>query len=216
MDKVYGVPLSPFVRKVLMVLEYKGIAYDNQLVMPFSRDPDFLRRSPLGKIPAYEDDYVTLCDSTVICQYLEDKYPQNPLYPRHRVEKARALWLEEYSDTQLREVLGIGYFFEIIVKPKLLGQPTDQARVKHTLAVTLPRVLDYLERECPASGFLFSSGFSIADISLGSTFLNARYAGYQVPAERWPRVAAYIHRVLAHPVYAERIKTEAELAKALA
>src|SRR5262245_55656969 len=102
MDKVYGVPLSPFVRKVLLLLEFKGIAYENELVMPFSRDPNFLSKSPLAKIPAYEDEYVTLCDSTVICQYLDDKYPQSPLYPRNRVEKARALWFEEYSDSQVR------------------------------------------------------------------------------------------------------------------
>jgi glutathione S-transferase len=216
MDKVYGVPLSPFVRKVLLLLEYKGIAYENVMVMPFSKEPDFLRKSPLGKIPAYEDEYTTICDSTVICQYLEDKYPQNPLYPRHRVEKARALWLEEYSDSHLREVLGIGYFFEKVVKPKLLGQPEDEAKVKHTLEVTLPKTLNYLEGECPASGFMFSSGFSIADLTISSFFLNARYAGYTIPADRWPRTAAYIGRVFSHPVYEKRIAQEADLAKALA
>lgn len=216
MDKVYGVSLSPFVRKVLLLLEYKGIAYENEPVMPYSKDPHFLSRSPLGKIPAYEDDYTTLCDSTVICQYLEDKYPQNPLYPKHRVERARALWLEEYADSQLREVLGIGYFFEKVVKPKLLGQPTDEIKIKHTLGVTLPKTLNYLERVCPASGYMFSSGFSIADISLASFFLNVRYAGYDVPANRWPRTAAYIARVFAHPVYSKRIALEADLAKALA
>lgn len=215
MDKVYGVPLSPFVRKVLLLLEYKEIAYENVLVMPFSKDPTFLRKSPLGKIPAYEDEYITICDSTVICQYLEDKYPQNPLYPRHRVEKAKALWLEEYADTQLREVLGIGYFFEKVVKPKLLGQPADEARIRHTLEVALPKVLNYLESQCPTSGYMFSSGFSIADVTFGSTFLNARYAGYSVPADRWPRTAAYVDRVLTHPVYVKRIAKEADLAKGL-
>lgn len=215
MDKVYGVSLSPFVRKVLLLLEYKGIAYENEPVMPFSKDLAFIRKSPLAKIPAYQDEYVTLCDSTVICQYLEDKYPQNPLYPRHRVEKARALWLEEYSDTHLREVLIVGYFYEKVVKPKLLRQPTDEAVVKHTLAATLPKTLDYLESEVPASGFMFSCGFSIADVSFGSMFLNARYAGYSVPAARWPRTAAYIDRVFAHPVYEKRIALEADLAKAL-
>jgi glutathione S-transferase len=174
-----------------------------------------LRKSPLAKIPAYEDEYTTICDSTVICQYLEDKYPQNPLYPKHRIEKAKALWFEEYSDSQLREVLGIGYFFEKVVKPKLMGQPTDEAKVKHTLEVALPKTLNYLESEIPASGYLFSSGFSIADLTFGSMFLNARYAGYQIPANRWPRCAAYIDRVFAHPVYVNRIALEADLAKGL-
>jgi glutathione S-transferase len=215
MDKVYGVSLSPYVRKVLLLLEYKEIAYENVVVMPYSKDPTFLSKSPLGEIPAYEDEYTVLRDSSVICQYLEEKYPQNPLYPRHRVEKARALWLEEYSDSHLREVLNLGYFFEKVVKPKLLGKPTDEAKVKHTLSVTLPKSLNYLERELPASGYLFGSGLSIADISLGSLFLNVGYAGYQVPAARWPRSAAYIERVLSHPVFVKRIALEADLAKAL-
>jgi len=215
MDKVYGVSLSPFVRKVLLLLEYKGIAYESVPVMPFSKDAKFLRKSPLGKIPAYEDEYTVLSDSTVICQYLDDKYPQQPLYPRHRVERARAVWFEEYADSHLREVLNLGYFFEKVVKPKLLGQPTDEAKVKHTLNISLPKTLNYLESELPAHGYLLSSGFSIADIALGSTFLNARYAGYQIPAARWPRSAAYIERVLAHPVFVKRIAQEADLAKAL-
>jgi glutathione S-transferase len=216
MNKVYGVALSPFVRKVLIVLEYKGIAYDNEMVLPFSKDPQFLRRSPLGKIPAYEDEYVTLADSSVICQYLEDKYPDHPLYPRHRVERAKALWFEEYCDSHLREVLVVGFFLEKVVKPKLLRQPTDEAKVRRTLTVTLPKTLDYLESVLPASGYLFSSGLSIADVSLASMFLNARYAGYEIPADRWPRSAGYIARVLAHPVFVQRIANEADLARALA
>jgi glutathione S-transferase len=216
MDKVYGVALSPFVRKVLLLLEYKGLDYQNEPVMPFTRDAAYISKSPLAKIPAYEDDYVALADSTVICQYLEEKYPQNPLYPKDRAEKARAMWFEEYSDTHLRDVLMQGYFYEKVVKPKLLGQPTDEAKVKHTLDVTLPKTLDYLESQCPASGYLFSSGFCIADIAFGSMFLSAHYAGYEIPAARWPRWSAYIGRVLAHPVYANRIAQEAPLAKALA
>jgi len=215
MDKVYGVPLSPFVRKVLLLLEYKGIEHQNDLIMPFDRSPRFLKVSPLGKIPAFQDDYATLSDSTIICQYLEDKYPQHPLYPKDRVERAQALWFEEYADTQLRDLIGMGYFYEKVVKPKLLGQPTDEAKVKHTVEVALPKALDYLERTIPADGYLFASGFSIADITIGSMFLNGRYAGYSVPATRWPRFAAYLERVWAQPTYVRRIAQEADLAKAL-
>lgn len=50
------------------------------------------------------DDETTLCDSSVICQYLEDKYPQNALYPAGIVERAQARWLEEFADTRMGEV----------------------------------------------------------------------------------------------------------------
>ena len=75
MTVLYGAPLSPFVRKTMLALAHKGVEYDQVIVSPANRTEDFFRISPLGKIPAYKDDRITLCDSTVICEYLEEKYP---------------------------------------------------------------------------------------------------------------------------------------------
>ena len=50
------------------------------------------------------DDRVTLADSSVICEYLEDRHPEPVLYPRDAVSRARARWLEEFADTRMGEV----------------------------------------------------------------------------------------------------------------
>ncbi|WP_257265790.1 glutathione S-transferase family protein [Endozoicomonas sp. ONNA2] len=81
MSKLYGVPLSPMVRKVLLALEIKQIDYQLVPVTPFMKPEGFEKISPLKKIPAWQDDKVTLADSTVICEYLEDRYPKQALYP---------------------------------------------------------------------------------------------------------------------------------------
>ena len=94
MIKVYGVHGSPFVRKVFIALDTKGVPYEIVKQMPFSGDQDYLAINPLGKIPALVDGDLTLSDSKVICRYLEDAYPEPALYPKAPVDRARADWLE--------------------------------------------------------------------------------------------------------------------------
>ena len=84
---VYGANLSPFVRKVRVALAEKGLAYSLEPVTPFSPPPDFAEISPLKRIPAFRDTDLPepnnhLADSSVVCDYLEHKYPTPPLYPR--------------------------------------------------------------------------------------------------------------------------------------
>jgi glutathione S-transferase len=208
MRKVLGSFISPFVRKVLLALEHKGLPYDHDHVTPLNLPDGYHRYSPLGKIPAFVDDTVEICDSSVICQYLEDRHPETPLYPKDPACAARARWLEEYADTKLLEVLGPPLFFERFVKPRFLTQPTDEARVAANLENGIPPVLDYLERVAPAEGFLVGPDLSIADLAVPAFFVNARMVGFEVDATRWPKLAAYLSRVFATEVWKKRLASE--------
>jgi glutathione S-transferase len=95
MLKVYGVHGSPFVRKVFIALDFKGVPYEIVPQMPFARDPEYLKINPLGKIPSLVDGELTLGDSKVICRYLEDAYPDPALYPKATADKAKADWYED-------------------------------------------------------------------------------------------------------------------------
>jgi len=208
MNRVYGVVLSPFVRKVLLTLEYKGLAYENEPVRPFVNPPSFARISPLRKIPGFTDEYVTLADSSVICDYLEHKYPQRPVYPGNPAARARALWFEEYADTALQELLGPGLFFPTLVAPVMFKRPVDPEKTRRSIKA-LEAHQDYLESELGPEGFLLGGELTIADFSVPAVFLNGRYAGYDVDARRWPRLAAYLQRCWEHPLYRHRIEQEA-------
>ena len=81
MLKVHGVHGSPYVRKVLITLELKGLEYEMVTQMPFIGDEDYKKLNPLGKIPTLVDGDLTLGDSKVICRYLESAYPDVPFYP---------------------------------------------------------------------------------------------------------------------------------------
>ncbi len=210
MNIIHGPILSPFVRKVLITLEEKNQAYELKMVMPFSTPPEFAEISPLKKVPVFEDEHITVPDSSIICQYLDAKYPENSIYPTDHVAKAHCLWLEEYADTKLAECFGANLFFERIVK-KMMKQEPDEAKVQRNLENKVPPMQDYLEKTAPETGFLGGDRLNIADISLGTHFLNARYARHEVDAERWPKLAAYINRVLTSTAFKTRIDDEAKL-----
>ena len=203
--KLYGMSLSPFVRKVAAVIHLKNLECEREESL-FGTLPRDL--SPLGKIPAFVDGDLKLADSSVICEYLEEQYPAVPVLPRSIPDRARARWFEEFADTKLSALCGDGIFFERIAKKVLMGQDADEQKVSDTIDNLLPPVLDYLEGEMPKEGFLFGAP-GIADISIVTHFVNAGYAGYQLDAARWPRLAAFVQRVSALPAMQRQFQGEA-------
>jgi glutathione S-transferase len=201
---IVGSYVSPFVRKVLVCLALKQLAYRIDPIAPFYGNDEYARLSPLRRIPILVDDRVTLCDSTVIAQYLEDRYPDRyPLYPADVTDRAHARWLEEYADTRLADVVVWGVFNKAVLDPGVWGRPRDVAAIERVMQDELPGVLDYLEAQVPASGFLFDPArIGIADIALAAPFRNLAFARQRIDAGRWPRTAAFVDRVLAHQAFA--------------
>ncbi len=193
--QIIGGYLSPYVRKVLVVLDLKGVAYEIDPIVPFFGDDRFSQLSPIRRIPVLIDNDATLADSSVICQYLEDRYPKPALYPANVVARARARWLEEYADSRMGEVFIWQLFNQIVIKPNVWGEQTDKSVVEKTLREDIPLVLEYLESQVPVEGFIFGA-VSIADISIACFFRNAAFSRFHVDAVRWPRTAAFVERVL--------------------
>jgi glutathione S-transferase len=205
--RVIGSYLSPYVRKVLACLHVKGIAYEIDPIIPFMGDERFTARSPLRRIPVLIDDQVTLCDSSVICQYLEDRHPEPRLYPRDPALAARARWLEEFADTRMGEVFIWRLYNQLVIRRFVWNEEPDRELVRKTLETDIPTVLDYLESQLPEpaaggtqAGFALGD-LSIADLSLASFFRNAAFARFTVDAARWPRTSAYVERVLGLEIF---------------
>jgi glutathione S-transferase len=200
--KVIGSYVSPYVRKVLACMALKGVDdYEIDPITPFFGDEEFARLSPLRRIPVLIHGDLVLTDSSVICAWLDEAYPGHPLLPADCTDRARARWLEEYADSRMGDVFIWGFFYQKFVCPLVWGEPGDQARIEHTLAEDAPAVLDYLEGQLPAAGFLFG-GIGLADISVATFFRNAFYAGFSIDAARWPKTAAFVERALAHDCFA--------------
>ena len=209
MIKVYGVHGSPFVRKVFIALDIKKVEYEIVPQMPFSGDKDYLKINPLGKIPTLIDGELTLGDSKVICRYIESAYPEPALYPAGLADRAMADWYEDLCGGHVAE-LAAGIFFQRFMRPFAFKQEPDEELVAKITDKKLPPMLDYLEQQVPAEGFVFGD-FSMADLSIASPFYNAAYAGYTVDPARWPKLAGLIARVKELPAVKAVLAQEAKV-----
>ena len=207
MIKLYGASASPFVRKVMAVLAIKQLPYEHIPSMPFSGDKELAKVSPLSKVPALVDGDLNIADSKVICRYLESAYPEVPVYPTDLQQRARADWFEEYGGTVVAESAA-GVFFHRFMRPNVMKQPVDEAAVDKIINKNLPPILDYLETQVPAEGFIFGD-LTVADLALASPFVNAGYAQYTIDAAKWPKCAALVERVKAHSAMAPLLEAEA-------
>ena len=199
--KIIGSYLSPYVRKVLVCLDIKGIPYEIDPIVPFYGNDAFARLSPVRRIPVLIDDMVTLADSSVICAYLDERYSEPALLPQGPQLRARARWLEEYADTRMGEVFIWHLFNQLVIRRFVWGETPDEQVLKKAREEEIPQVLAYLECELPPDGFLFGA-ISIADISVAAFFRNAAFARYALDAARWPRTAAFAARTLDHASFA--------------
>lgn len=195
--RIIGSFVSPYVRKVLACLHLKGIDYEVDPITPFYGNDEFRRLSPLCRIPVLIEGDFSISDSSVICAYVDERYPGHSLFPAGPRDRARARWLEEYADTRLGELFIWSLFYQRNVRPLVWGEPSDEARVAKALNEEIPEALDYLERELPAAGFLFGE-IGAADIAIASFFRNAAYAGFEPDGERWPNTKTFVHAVLQH------------------
>ena len=176
---IIGGPISPYVRKVLAVCEMKGVPYQVDPIVPFFGDDRFSELNPLRRIPVYIDDQVSVSDSTVICEYLEERFPTPALLPQGAAERARARWIEEFADTRMGDVFIWRIFYEAVINPFIWQRPRDKERIARAVADELPEIMAHLERLSPASGFLFG-GISIADISVAVFFRNLAWARVEI------------------------------------
>lgn len=200
---VYGTSVSPFVRKVLVALFEKGIPFEHKPVPFHADDPGFKAASPTGKIPAIDDEGYLLPDSTAILHYLDARYPQTPLIPAEAHARGRAVWFDEYGDTELFPTLIIP-FVERFLKPRLMKQEGDEAKAQTAIAEKFPPLLDYLEGQLEGE-YIVGNAFSIADISVATNFHNLRLAKFEVDGSRWPKLAAFVSRTLDRPSFASAI-----------
>lgn len=194
---IYGLSVSLFVRKVRFLLEYKGIDYDLDPVVPMNPPDGFRKISPIGKIPALKLGEFTIADSSVICQYLDKKFTEKSLSPENPENFAKSLWFDEYSDTKMTQTIS-AIFFEKFGKPLLLQMAPDEERVAE-LEKEVPEVLDYLNSELEGSSFLSGESISLGDLGVISNLYNHVTSGYVIDNERWPNLSAYYEKVIKLP-----------------
>lgn len=192
---LYGAPLSPFVRKVRLLLAEKGLDYQLEIIAPLQQPDWFYDISPLGRIPGFRHDDLALADSSVIGQYIEERFPEKPaFYGVSAEEKARIRWLEKYADYELAPLATFCVFFNRALKPTR-GQPCDETAVQSALKDKLPQHFDYLEKVLDGADYFVGNRPSAADLAFACQLINMQHGGESLDARRWPGLAALQERL---------------------
>jgi glutathione S-transferase len=182
--KLYTFATSPYARKAQMVLDYKGISYE-AVERGYSLAPneDLRCINERAEVPTLVlDDGRVIADSTIICEYLEDAYPNPPLFPRHPYERARMRRIEDLCDRSF-DAVTFGYFF---------GELRGIAAMKEKAATEMRGLLELLKRELGDRSF-FCGELSLADLAAVCHVPTARVTG--VGLGDFPQLAAWLVRM---------------------
>lgn len=190
MPTLYEHPLSPYAQKVKLALYEKGIAFD--AVTPNIFQPDgeaeFLRSSPRLEVPSLVDGEVTVFDSTIILEYLEDRWPTPPLLPATAAERARVRMLEELCDTYVEAISWA--IAEIRVFGRARGDAAEQLLAR--AAGQIAGVYAWLERQLGERPYFNGAAFGWGDIAVWPYL--AGYAGMGHPLPAGSRLGAWFAR----------------------
>jgi glutathione S-transferase/RNA polymerase-associated protein len=104
---LYDHPLSPYAQKCRIALREKGIAFEARLPGALGTsdiEPEFAAASPRAEVPALVDGDLRIFDSTIILEYIEERWPEPPLLPDDPAERARLRMLEDVMDTHFEAI----------------------------------------------------------------------------------------------------------------
>ncbi len=200
MRTLYHLWLSPFSRKVRVVLAEKGLDFDMRVEKVWERREEFLAMNPAGQVPVLvEPDGTVLADSNVICEYLEEVYPEPPLLgsdPRARAETRR---LVAWFDVKLAREVTHNLVGEKLMKRFLgLGEPDSAAiRAGHS---NIHHHLDYVAYLAERRNWLAGGTLSLADIAAGAHLSALDYLG-DVPWDDHPGAKDWYARLKSRPSF---------------
>ncbi len=143
MAKLYHLPLSPFCRKVRLVLAEKKIEVELIEERYWEQDSDFLRRNPAGKVPVLKLDGLTMAESTPICEYVEETRPEPALMPKGAKARYEVRRLVNWFDDKFHHEVTANLLYERVNK-KLAGEGYPDSRNIKTGAQRIKFHLDYM------------------------------------------------------------------------
>jgi glutathione S-transferase len=200
---VYEHPLSPYAQKVKIALDEKGIAYETKMPAAIGTgqvDSDFLKANPRGEVPALIDGDAALFDSTIILEYIEEKWPEPPLLPKDPLGRARSRTIEDVMDTAFEPITwGMG---ELRWFKRAEG--ARAAEIERRAAAQARGVYDWLARLLGDAEWFCGPRFGWADLCV-VPYLNAAKGQGIGPHDTSP-LGHWLTRANARPSVAKAAK----------
>ena len=193
MIQVFYAPPSIYDRKVLAVLEEKGLDYEIKRMSFETQDSlkdDYLKLNPNGEIPTLVDDSFVVYESTAILEYLNDEYPEPPLLPEDSAGRARARMVEDYCDLHFYKAV-----IRVMIKKTVKHEePTEEE--SHKLAEAVKRIEAYLGKQEFIAG-----PFTLADCAVMPAVATLEAMGLWESFKPSKALQDYVKRLKARPGY---------------
>jgi glutathione S-transferase len=174
MAKLYHFPLSPFCRKVRLSLAEKRIEVELHDERYWEQDPDFLRRNPAGKVPVLRIDGMMMSESSAICEYLEEKYPETALMPRGAEARYEVRRLVSWFDDKFHNEVTSKLLYERVNKKVMSRGFPDSGNVKAG-ARAIKYHLDYMAWLLDQRRWLAGDVMTLADFAAAAHLSSLDY-----------------------------------------
>ena len=202
MVTIYEHPLSPYAQKVKIALREKGVPFEVALpggLGAGGAGGDFTRANPRAEVPVLIDGDTEIFDSTIILEYIEDKWPTPTLLPATPAARARVRMIEEVMDTHFEAInwgLGeIGWFQRATgeLAQTLLANAATQTQGYYR----------WLESRLGEAAWFNGAGFGWGDLSV-VPYVAASIGMGNKPADGSP-LSAWFTRVMERPSVAQTV-----------
>jgi glutathione S-transferase len=188
---LYDAGRCPYCARVRIALAEKGIEYETVEIDLDDRPAWIYAKNPLGRVPVLEEDTFVLAESAVIDEYLDERYPEPPLWPADPAARALGRMLV--------------FRFDELSRPYYaLRRGDDDARER------LDAVLATLAAALQEQRFLSGPEFGLADIAYIPWILRARDR-MDVDLERFPALSEWVNRLAERPSIAAELDVVASL-----
>jgi glutathione S-transferase len=174
---LYQLPLSPFSRKVRLVLAEKRIPFDMRVERVWERREEFLTMNPACTVPVLQDaNGLVLVDSYAICEYLDEAYPDTPLLGRTLAERAEVRRLVAWFDQKFYLEVTRNLLHEKQMK-RLLGRGNPDAAAIRAGYANLKPHLEYIGWLAETRAWLAGPALSLADLAAAAHLSALDYIG---------------------------------------
>ena len=199
MIRLHHFALSPFCRKVRLVLGEKRQEVELVEERYWERDPEFLRRNAAGQVPVLRHAGLTLSDSAAICEYLEETIPEPALLPGDAAARAEARRLVGWFDDKFHREVTVKLMGERVVKKVTRAGHPDGAAIKEgSKAVKFH--LDYMGWLLDQRRWLAGDALTLADFAAAAHLSCLDYSS-DVDWDRQAAVRDWYAKIKSRPAF---------------
>jgi glutathione S-transferase len=159
--KLYGAIASPYVARVVMYAKIKGVDLPLMEAPGGIKSPDYLKLNPIGKMPTLDVNGQGIGESTIICDYLEDVYPQKPGLPKDPIDRARSRLIARIVDLYIANAVSPLF--------RQVNPATRDAAVVEKAAAEIIKTFGYAEHAMSSGPFCVGATPTLGDCALSTS-----------------------------------------------